>query len=114
MKQFEKTVNKERPCFEYINLKMPEISINKLKVEIFNRHGTRQFIDKLDSFHWFLDFLSEVLVNSWSLLTLVVRNFVNNHKSEKRAEVVSYIINFKDLEHKGSLITQSLGHICAI
>lgn len=50
---------------------MPEISTDKLKMEILDGLGTKQLINEPDSFHCFVDFLSEVVVNSWSSLGLL-------------------------------------------
>lgn len=94
MKQFVKALDKDGPCFGYLRLKMPHISIEKLKAGIFEGPQIRQ----LTKDPAFVESMNEIEKISWMSFVEVIKNFLGNHKSENYIELVNIMLsNFKSL-----------------
>ena len=94
MKQFVKALDKDGPCFGYIRIKMPQISIEKLKAGIFDGPQIRQ----LTKDPAFVKSMNEIEKNSWLSFVEVIKHFLGNHKSENYLELVNNILtNIKSL-----------------
>ncbi|KAJ8957397.1 hypothetical protein NQ318_004877 [Aromia moschata] len=94
MKQFVKALDKDGPCFEYIGVKMPQLSTEKLKAGIFDGPQIRQLIKDPA----FINSMNEVEREAWTSFVAVVENFLGKHKAENYVEIVNKMLNsFKSL-----------------
>lgn len=89
MKQFVKALNKERDCFDYVCRKCPALSMEKLKAGIFDGPQIREVMK--DSH--FQDSMNNAEADAWSSFTLVVRNFLGNHKADNYSELVENMLS---------------------
>ena len=94
MKQFVKSLNKDGDCFKYICRKFPGVTMEKLKAGIFDGPQIRELIKDAN----FQSAMNSTEAAAWCAYTLVVQNFLGNHKAENYTDLVRNMLSsFKDL-----------------
>lgn len=94
MKQFVKALDKNGSCFAYIQMKMPQLSTEKIKAGIFDGPQIRQLIKDPA----FVTSMNEAERKAWTSFIAVVKNFLGKHKAENYVELVNEMLNsFKSL-----------------
>ena len=76
MKQFVKALSKEGECFEYICIKFPGLTIEKLKSGIFDRPQIRKLVNDQE----FPLSMSQQEFYAWDAFVKVVKNFFETEK----------------------------------
>ena len=100
MKQFVKALNKEGACFKYICGKFPCLTIEILKVGIFNGPQIR----KLMNDHEFPSSMSKEEFYAWNAFVKVVKNFFGNKKASNYKELVANLLSsFENIGAKMSI-----------
>jgi hypothetical protein len=83
-KGFVKALNKDGLCIEYVALRLPEITMEKLKVGIFD---VPQFRKLINDPH-FIASMNKIESCAWSSFVLVVKNFLGNKKADNYTQLV--------------------------
>ena len=94
IKQFTKALDKDGGCFTYLCHAFPGLTIEKLKVGIFDSPQICQLIRDPE----FENSMNEVELEAWKAFVLVVKNFLGNNKVRNYAELVTNMLNaFRNL-----------------
>lgn len=100
IKQYVKALDKQGDCFQYLLLKFPQISYDKLNAGIFDGPQIRTlFNDEI-----FVTKMNDLEQKAWLSFKSVVYNFLGKQKSENYKEIVNDLLkNFKNLGCRMSL-----------
>ena len=94
MKQFVKALPTD-DCFKYITLALPGLSIEKIKVGVFDGPQIRQLIKD----EHFTGTMSDLEKNAWLSLKDVVKNFLGNTRASNYTEIVQKLLeSYKVME----------------
>ena len=100
MKQFVKTLPVNGDCFNYICRAFPALTIEKLKVAIFDDPQ----ICTLIKYPCFVHSMTGMESAAWRSFVLVTQNFLGNRKAKNYQELVEDILSkFKSLSVKMSI-----------
>jgi len=88
IKQFTKVLDKDGRCFTYLCHAFPGLTIEKLKVGIFDGPQIRQLIRDPE----FENSINKVELHAWNAFVLVVQNFLGNNKASNYAELVTNML----------------------
>ena len=93
MKQFEKALNTNGKCFQYLIHAFPKLFCDKIKADVFDGPQIRLVRDKK---------FAEVMINrekvTWLSFVAVMQNFLKNIKAENyQVLVATMLLTFQDL-----------------
>ena len=95
IKQFTNALDKDGYCFTYLCQAFPRLTMEKLKVGIFDGPQIQQLIRDPE----FENSMNEVELEAWKAFVLVMKNFLGINKARNCAELVNNMLTaFRNLD----------------
>ena len=88
MKQFVKALEKDGDCFKYICMKLPSLTIEKLKAGIFDGPQIQKLMNDAN----FCNFMNPVELSACTAFTNVVKFFLGKTKAPNYKELVETLL----------------------